>query len=215
MTELRSVLSLYPELVTVVARTDANIHALADLAGKQISVGGVWTGPRITWDLISANLDLAAPVQLTQMRQSETTSALCNGTVDANFFVVGHPSKLVSNWLAACPSNFVVISGPVVDELISRYRFYARGFIPTDLYHVSDKILSFGPVATLVTSASRDPRMVAAIAKAIVTHIAELKMEHPALAELDAENMITQTLTAPAPLHPAAAEVYKELGLVK
>jgi TRAP transporter TAXI family solute receptor len=215
VTELRSVLSLYPELVTVVARADANIHVLADLAGKQISVGGPWTGPRITWDLISANLDLATPAQLTQMRQSETTSALCNGTVDANFFVVGHPSKLVSNWLAACPSNFVAITGPVVDKLISRYPFYARGFIPTDLYHVSDRILSFGPVATLVTSASRDPRMVAAIAKAIVTHIAELKMEHPALAELDAEQMITQTLTAPAPLHPAAAAVYNELGLIK
>jgi TRAP transporter TAXI family solute receptor len=147
------------------------------------------------------------------MRQSETTSALCNGTVDANFFVVGHPSKLVSDWLAACPSNFVAIRGPVVDKLISKYPFYTRGFIPTDLYHVSDSILSLGPVATLVTSASRDPRMVATIAKAIVTHLAEFKTEHPALAELDAEQMVTHGLAAP--LHPAAAAVYKELGLIK
>jgi len=215
VTELRSVLSLYPELVTVVARADANIHVLADLTGKKVSVGGPWTGPRITWDLISADLDLAAPAQLTQMRQSETTTALCNGTVDANFFVVGHPSKLVSTWLAACPSNFVAIREPVVDNLISQYPFYARGFIPTDLYHVSNKILSLGPMATLVTSASRDPRMVAAIAKAIITHIAELRMEHPALADLDAEQMVARSLASPVPLHPAAAAVYKELGLIK
>ena len=213
MTELRSVLSLYPELATIVARAAANIRLLADLAGKRVSVGGLATGPRITWDLISADLDLATPVQLTQLTQDQTTSALCNGTIDANFFVVGHPSKLVSNWLAACPSNFVAISGPVVDRLTSKYPFYARGFIPTDLYHVPDKILSFGPVATLVTSASRDPRMVAAIAKAILTHIAELKMMHPALAELDAEPMIARSLAAP--LHPAATAVYKELGLIK
>jgi TRAP transporter TAXI family solute receptor len=215
VTQLRSVLSLYPEFVTIVARADTNIHVLADLTGKQVSVGGEWTGPRFTWDLISAGLDLATPVHLTQMRQDETTSALCNGTVDANFFVVGHPSRLVSTWLAACPSNFVAITGPVVDKLISKYPFYTRGFIPTEMYHVPDKILSFGPTATLVTSASRDPRMVAAIAKAIVTHIAKLKEMHPALAELDAEQMVTQTLTAPAPLHPAAAAVYKELRLVK
>ena len=213
VTELRPVLSLYPELVTIVARADANIRLLADLAGKRVSVGGLATGPRITWDLISADLDLATPVQLTQLTQDQTTSALCNGTIDANFFVVGHPSKLVSNWLAACPSNFVAISGPVVDRLTSKYPFYARGFIPTDLYHVPDKILSFGPVATLVTSASRDPRMVEAIAKAILTHIAELKMMHPALAELDAEPMIARSLAAP--LHPAATAVYKELGLIK
>jgi TRAP transporter TAXI family solute receptor len=215
VTELRSVLSLHPELVTVVARAGANVHVLADLAGKQVSVGGVWTGPRITWDLISADLDLATSAQLTQLRQNETTSALCNGSVDANFFVVGHPSNLVSNWLAACPSNFVAIREPVVDKLISKYPFYTRGFIPTDLYRVSDTILSLGPVATLVTSASRDPRMVAAIAKAIMTHIAELKMEHPALAELDAEQMVAHSLGAPVPLHPAAAAVYKELGLIK
>jgi TRAP transporter TAXI family solute receptor len=175
VTGLRSVLSLYPELVTVVARADANVHVLADLAGKRVSVGSLATGPRTTWDLISPNLNLTTPVQLKEMLQSETTSALCNGEVDANFFVVGHPSELVSKWLAACPSNFVAASGPVVDKLVSKHPFYTRGFIPTELYHVPDKILSFGPTATLVTSASSDPRVVAAVAKSIMKHIAVLK----------------------------------------
>ena len=215
VTQLRSVLSLYPELVTIVARADANIHVLADLAGKRVSVGSLATGPRTTWNLISGDLDLTAPVRLTELRQDETKSALCNGAIDANFFVVGHPSDLVSNWLAACPSNFVAVGEPVVNKLVSKYPFYTRGFIPTELYHVPDKILSFGPLATLVTSASSDPRVVAAIAKAIMTHVAELKMMHPALADLDAERMVARTLTAAAPLHPAAAAVYEELGLVK
>jgi TRAP-type uncharacterized transport system substrate-binding protein len=52
--------------------------------------------------------------------------------------------------------------------------------------------------------------MVAALAKAIMTHVAELKTIHPVLADLDAEQMVAQTLTAPAPLHPAAAAVCKE-----
>jgi TRAP transporter TAXI family solute receptor len=215
VTALRSVLSLYPELVTVVARADANIHVLADLAGKRISVGSLATGPRTTWNFISADLDLTTPVRLTELRQDETTSALCKGAVDANFFVVGQPSELVSKWLAACPSNFVAARGPVIDKLLSKYPFYTRGFIPTELYHVSDKIPSFGPMATLVTSASSDPRVVTAIAKAIMTHIAELKTMHPVLARLDAKQMVARTLRAPAPLHPAAAAVYKELGLIK
>jgi TRAP transporter TAXI family solute receptor len=215
VTELRSVLSLYPELVTIVARADANIRVLADLAGKRVSVGSLATGPRTTWNLISADLNLTTPVRLTELRQDQTTSALCKGAIDANFFVVGHPSELVSNWLAACPSNFVAVSEPVVDKLLSKYPFYTRGFIPTQLYHVPDKILSLGPLATLVTSASSDPRVVAAIAKAIMTHIAELKTMHPVLAELDAERMVARTVTAAAPLHPAAAAAYEELGLTK
>jgi TRAP transporter TAXI family solute receptor len=143
------------------------------------------------------------------------TTALCNGAIDANFFVSGHPSQLVSGWLAACPLNFVAVRGPIVDRILSKYPFYTRGFIPTELYHVPDKMLSFGPMATLVTSTSTDPRAVAAIAKVIMTHVAELKTIHPALAGLDAEQMIARTLKVPAPLHPAAAAVYKELGLIK
>jgi TRAP-type uncharacterized transport system substrate-binding protein len=48
-----------------------------------------------------------------------------------------------------------------------------------------------------------------------MTHVAELKKMHSVLTELDAERMVRRTLTAPAPLHPAAAAVYEELGLIK
>lgn len=215
VTALRSVLSLFPELVTVVARADANIHILADLAGKRVSVGSLATGPRTTWSLISPSLDLKTPARLTELTQDETTVALCTGTIDASFFVVAHPSELVSNRLAACPSNFVAIPESVGDKLISKYPFYTRGFIPTELYHVPDKIQSIGPLATLAASASSDPRMVAAITKAIMTHFAEVKVMQPVLADLDPDEMVEQTLTAPAPLHPAAARVYQELKLIK
>ena len=215
VTKLRSVLALYPELVTIVARADANIHVLADLAGKRVTVGTQATGPRTTWNLISRGLNLTTPARVAELRESETTSALCDGSIDASFFVVGHPSELISNQLAACPSNLVDVTGPVVDKLVSKYPFYARGFIPAELYHIPDQILSFGPLATLATSASSDPRIVAAITKAIMTHIAEIKMLHPVLAELDADQMVEHTLEAPAPLHPAAAAIYQQLGLIK
>jgi TRAP transporter TAXI family solute receptor len=215
VTELRSVLSLYPELVTVVARADAHVHVLADLSGKRVGVGSLATGPRTTWNLISGDLPLTAPVHLTELRQDETTSALCSGKIDANFFVVGHPSQLVAKWLSSCPSNLVAVREPVIDRIVSKYPFYTRGVIPAELYHIPDKILTFGPVATLVTSASANPRVVAAIAKAIVTHVAELRTMHPALAGLDAKRMVEQTLKAPAPMHPAAKAVYEELGLMK
>ena len=52
-----------------------------------------------------------------------------------------------------------------------------------------------------------DARVVAAITKAILVHLAELRAAHPALAGLRREE-ITQGLTAP--LRPAATKVYKE-----
>jgi TRAP transporter TAXI family solute receptor len=212
-TELRSVLSVFPELVTVVARADADIHFLADLAGKRVAIGSLATGPRTTWDLISPDLPLATPPRLTILTQSETTSALCNGTIDASFFVVAHPSELISNRLAACPSNFVAIRGPVADKLISANPFYTKGLIPAQFYGVADFIPTIGTRATLVTSASAEPRIVAALARGIMAHVDELKTLHPALAGLKIEEMVTEGLTAP--LHPAVEAVYKELGLIK
>jgi hypothetical protein len=211
--ELRSVLSLYPELVTVIARAGANIHDLGDLAGKQVNVGSRGTGTRATWDAIVAELGNSDYKQARlALKAADTTSALCRGAIDANFLIVGHPSPLVSNQLAACASNFVAIAGPVVDKLIAAYPFSARGSIPTEFYGISADVPTFGSRATLVTSVSADARVVALVAKAILTHVAELRTLHPALATLKAEEMIEQGLTAP--LHPAAAKVYRELGLL-
>jgi TRAP transporter TAXI family solute receptor len=52
--DLRSVLPLHSELVTIVAR--AEIHQLADLSGKRINVGPEGSGSLSTWDGIQAAL---------------------------------------------------------------------------------------------------------------------------------------------------------------
>ena len=213
-TALRSVVSLYPELVTVMTRADSHIQDLAGLAGRRVSVGSRGTGTRATWDAIEAELGWRDEerVRPVEMRADATTSALCSGAIDANFLIVGHPSPLVSSQLNACASNFVKIEGPTVDKLIDAHPSYVRGLIPTELYGISADVPTVGSLATLVTSASTDARVVAAIAKTL-THVAELRTLHPTLAGLRAKQMIRQGLTAP--LHPAAAAVYKEIGLLK
>jgi len=213
VSDLRSVLSLYPELVTIIARADAHIHVLADLAGKRVNAGNRGTGTRATWDAIAADIDPTRPARLTHLKASETTAPLCTGSIDADVLIIGHPSPFVSSQLAACPSNFVAVAGPAVDKLLRAYPFYAPYFIPTEDYGITNKIPSVGSRATLVTSASTEPRVVAAIAKAIMTHLTDLRAAHPALAHLKAEEMIGQSLTAP--LHPAAEQVFRTLGLIK
>ena len=194
------------------ARAVANIHVAADLFGKRINVGSEGTGTRATWDAAAAKIGQREDMPIVaELKASETTQALCSGAIDANLLIVGHPSPLVSSQLAACPTNLVGVTGPVVDKLLHTYPFYVRGSIPGELYGLSGDVSTFGSRATLITSASTDDRMVAALAKAILTRIAELRSLHPALSGLRAEDMITQDLTLP--LHPAAARVYKELGL--
>jgi TRAP transporter TAXI family solute receptor len=213
--ELRSVASLYPELVTVIARGDAHIKNLADLAGRRMNVGSKGTGTRATWDAIEADLGWSNEkrVKPVELRADETISALCSGAIDASLLIVGHPSPLVATQHATCAVNFVEITGPAIDKLIHDHLYYQRGTIPAGMYGMGADVATFGGRAILVTSTLVDARIVATVAKAVLANVPELRTLHPALGELKAGKMINDGLTAP--LHPAAADVYKELGLLE
>jgi len=212
---LRSVVSLYPELVTVMARADSHILELAALAGKRVNVGSQGTGTRATWDAIETALGWRDQerVHSIELRADASTSALCTGAIDANLLIVGHPSPLVTTQLASCATNLIAITGPAVDKLVHNHRYYQRGTIPANLYGIAADVQTFGGRATLVTSDAVDARVVAVIAKAVLSHVAELRTLHPVLARLRAREMINDGLTAP--IHPAAEQVYKELGLLE
>ena len=137
---LRSVLSLYPELVTVMVRADSRMQGLTGLAGRRVNVGSQGTGTRATWDAIEAELgwrdeERERPVE---MRAEATTSALCRGEIDASMLIVGNPSPLVKTQQAACPINLVAINGPAIDKLLHYRLYYQRGTIPADLWRPRD-----------------------------------------------------------------------------
>lgn len=212
---LRSVMSLYPELVTIIARADLQIHNLAGLKGRRVSVGAQGTGIRATWDAIEVELGWsnAERVHPVELKADAVTSALCTGAIDATVAVVGHPSPLVKTRLAACKVNFVPVTGPAIDKLVRAHPYYQRGSIPAEVYGTAADVPTFGVRATLVTSASVGVRVVAVVTRVVLTHVAELRALHPALATLKATEMITDGLTLP--LHPGVAEIYKKLGLLE
>jgi len=213
--DLRSVLSLYPELVTVMARADSDIHDLAGLAGRRVNVGSRGTGIRATWDAIEEELGWRdnERVRPVGMRADTTISALCSGAIDANMLIIGHPSLLVKAQQAACAINLVAITGPAIDKLLHQHLYYQREAIPANLYELPADVPTFGGRAALVTSASADTRVVAVVAKEVLGHLAELRTLHPALARLRPSQMVKDGLTAP--LHPGAEQVYRQMGLIE
>ncbi len=209
--ELRSVLVLHPELAAIIGR--GGIHEIADLAGKRIYVGPEGSGSRRTWETLQQALgwkDAQAP-QIVDMPDDAIGGAMCAGAIDAVLLVVGHPSKKVSALMARCASDLVAVDGPVVDSLVAGAPYLKKGRIPADAYGSAADTPSFGVSAVLMTRADTDDRVVAAFAKALVSEIEALKSKNPALANLTIQDMVSGSL--PAPLHPAAMQVYRELGL--
>ena len=210
---LRSVFSVHPEPVTIIARKDAGINNVTDLKGKRVNIGNPGSGSRATWDIMEAALgwtqdDLKLA---TELKSAETGQALCDDKIDAYMWLVGHPSALTQETLSTCDSNLVNATGPEIDKLVADNPFYRKATIPAGMYPGQDAdVNAFGVGATFVTSADVPDDVVYVVVKAVFENFDDFKGLHPAFANLKEEEMIKDSLSAP--LHPGAEKYYKERG---
>ena len=210
--KLRAVFSVHPEPVTVIARADAGIDQLSDVKGKRLNIGNPGSGTRGTWEVIEealgwqrSDLRLAA-----EMKSAETGQAVCDGKIDAYFWLVGHPSALTQESLATCDAKLVHVKGAAIDKLVADNAYYRKATIPAGMYGDNPDIETFGVGATFVSSTDVDDNVVYTIVKAVFDNFDQFKKLHPAFANLKETEMISDSLSAP--LHPGAVKYYKERG---
>ncbi|MGI9413764.1 MAG: TAXI family TRAP transporter solute-binding subunit [Hyphomicrobiales bacterium] len=211
---LRSVFSIYPEPVTIVARKDAAVETIADLKGKRLSIGNPGSGARGTWDVLEKALgwERSDLKKVLELPAADSGDALCGNEIDAYFWLVGHPSALTEETLTSCGSNLVQVTGEWVDTLVAANPFYRKSTIIAGMYTNMEPITSFGVSATFVTSSAVPDDAVYTVVKAVVGNIEAFRLLHPAFAGLDPAQMIKEGLTAP--LHDGAVKAYKEMGLL-
>lgn len=214
--DLRAVLSLHAEPLTLVARQQANINSLADLKGKRVAIGNPGSGTRASVDelLVATSLKARDFSAVSEPKADEQGAALCNNTIDAFFYVAGHPSANIQDPLTTCGARLVNITGPAIDRLVKANAFYADARIPAQTYPTQTTELdTYGVLATVVTSAKKPDEAVYLFTKAVFDNLDELKKLHPAFAGLTPQKMTRAGLSAP--LHPGAVRYYREKGWVK
>ena len=209
---LRAVFSVHPEPVTVIASDRSGVMQLTDIKGKRMNIGNPGSGTRGTWEVIEealgwkrSDLKLAA-----EMKSAETGQAVCDGKIDAYFWLVGHPSALTQESLATCDAHLVDVKGPAIDELVNDNTYYRTATIPAGMYNNDRDIQTFGVGATFVSSTEVDDKVVYTIVKAVFDNFEDFKKLHPAFANLKESEMIKDGLSAP--LHDGAVKYYKERG---
>lgn len=213
--DLRAVFSVHPEPFTVVARADAGITTIADLAGKRVNIGNPGSGQRGTMEVLMEALGWTTDdfALATELKAAEQSAALCDNQIDAMVYTVGHPSGSISEATTACDSVLVEVSGEAVEALIADNSFYRSATIPGGMYRGNDAdVTTFGVGATFVSAATVSDEVVYTLVKSIFDNIDDFKGLHPAFANLDPAEMASAGLSAP--LHDGAAQYYKEAGLI-
>jgi uncharacterized protein len=213
--DLRAVFSVHAEPFTVVARADSGIATFDDLKGKRVNVGNPGSGQRSTMEVLMAakgwTMDDFALAS--ELKSAEQAQALCDNKVDAMVFTVGHPSGSIQEATTTCDTVLITVAGPEVDQLVEQNPYYAKAVIPGGMYRgTAEDVETFGVKATVVSSAAVPEDVVYQVTKAVFENFEDFKKLHPAFADLQQEDMITEAVSAP--LHPGAEKYYHEAGMM-
>jgi TRAP transporter TAXI family solute receptor len=211
---LRTLIALYPEALTIVARADAGIREFQDLRGKRVGVGKSGAGYPFTRDVVLAaygwtTSDFGQVLELDPAAQEE---ALCGNKVDAVFLVAGHPNGLTQGVTTGCRARLVRIAGEPVDRLLATHPDYTAAVIPGGMYPGSpEDVPIIATRALLVTSRDLPDDLARALVKAVFENFDDFRRLHPVLRNLQRKDMVPGQ--AVMPVHPGALAYYREAGL--
>lgn len=214
LTSLRSVFSLHPEAIMLVARRDSGIQRVEDIRGKRVNIGNPGSGSRINAeDLLSLHgLSPGEHFTALELQQDRASRALVDAKLEAFFYTVGNPSEAIASPARQTPIRIVEMNSPLIRQLLARQPYLVPITLPGGLYPgVNQPVATIGVKATVVTDASQDPQQVYTLVRLVFEHLDEIRAFHPALADLKVRDMLAGLS---APFHPGAARYYREQGLL-
>ena len=208
---LRSVFSIHPETVMLVARADAGITAVPDLRGKRVNMGNPGSGTRENAvDVLRIYGMGWSDISDRELEPQEAARALRRGKIDAFFFTVGNPWGKGQKLAKRVKIRMVPIDSPGIKQFVADKPYYVITAIPGGIYSGVDKdVPTFGVKATLVTSEKQSEEKVYNVVKTVFENLDRFRKMHPAFASIQPEDMLTGLS---APLHPGALRYYKEKG---
>jgi len=198
--ELRSVLSLYPEPLTLLARRDAAVNSPPDLAGKRVNLGPRNSGTRATTMRLMEGLgvDESFFAEVRSLPTAAAVEQLCAGELDAVFLVIGHPNATIARALRDCDITLAPMSGPQIDEHVAANPDYSPSVIFLNTYpQLSRDVPTFSVTATLMTRTDAAPELVTAVARIVADNLPELNRRAPVIPADRTPDLMTTGLSAP------------------
>jgi uncharacterized protein len=212
---LRSVFSMHPELVMLVARKDAGISKVEDIKGKRINIGNPGSGQRgNAMDVLRIyGIDPEKDIRAESLQQAEASRALVDRKIDAFFFTVGNPSAAIEEPAQSVDITIIPINSQGIRDFVKQHPYYVMTTIPVGTYKgITQPVETYAVTATVVTNESVSEQAVYDLTKTVFERLDEVRASHAAFRNLKPEEMLGGLS---APLHPGAEKYFKEKGLLK
>lgn len=206
--------AIYAEVCQVVANPSSGIRSVADLKGKNVSVGDAGSGVEFNAahildaygisfnDIGKQNLSFAA-----------SADALRDNKIDAFFCTAGAPTPAIVDLAMNREVLILEIDDAHVAQLAHKYPFYTKYPIPSGSYKGQSRAVQTVAVkATFIVSSKLKEDTVYQLTKTLFESKAEITAAHAKGEELSPAYAVDGISV---PFHPGAAKYFREIGALK
>ncbi|MBQ9419539.1 MAG: TAXI family TRAP transporter solute-binding subunit [Synergistaceae bacterium] len=211
VTTFSTVANLYMEQVQIVT-LDPAIKTVADLKGKNVSVGAAGSGVYFNAvDVLKAyGLDIDKDIKPTYQSFGDSVEALQDGKIDAAFIVAGAPTTAVTSLAATKKVYLVGFDDEHILQLITESPYYSKNVIEKNVYGTDDDVTTVAVGAVIIANDDVAEADVYNFLYGIFENVDEITAAHAKGAELNLGFAASYTAV---PYHPGAVKYFGEKGI--
>ncbi len=206
-----TVAALYMEQVQIVT-LDPEIKSVADLKGKNVSVGAAGSGVYYNAvDVLGAyDLDIEKDIKPTYQSFGDSAEALQDGKIDAAFVVAGAPTTAITSLAATKDVYLVSLDDEHMAKLLESSPYYSKNVIPASAYGTAEDVNTVAVGAVVIARDDVSEADVYNFLFGIFENLDGITAAHAKGAELSLE--FASSVTA-VPYHAGAAKYFAEKGI--
>lgn len=209
VTSFTALAALYDETVQLVT-CDPNITSVADLKGKNVSIGSAGSGVYFNaLDFLAAYDMTEADINPQYLSFADSAESLKDGKIDAAFVVAGAPTPAVTDLCTTKGAYLVNLDDEHITKLQEISNVYTKSIIPAGTYEgITDDVVTVAVKAIIIASADVTDDEAYTIVSTIFENASAIAEAHAKGLELDIEYASVCGL----PYHPGAAKYFAEKG---
>ena len=202
--------ALYMEQVQIVT-TNPNVKTVADLKGKNVSIGAAGSGVYFNAiDVLGAYGLTESDINATYQSFGDSADALQDGKIDAAFVVAGAPTTAITELSSAKPTYLVSLDDEHIDALLAQSPYYSKYVIPAETYGLESDTTTVAVGAVVIARDDVSEDDVYNFCAGVFDNIDAISAVHAKGLEL---NLDFATSVTSVPYHAGAAKYFAEQGI--
>lgn len=212
--DFRALGNIYREVMQVIARADAGVTTIADLAGKRVQLGPAGSGTEVMARRLLEYHGIDPDSDITAFNDTFADAAeqLRDGVVDAAFSILALPAGSIIDVATATDIVLVDIAGDALEQLLADDPSLTPVEVPEGTYPGQEGTAQWVTNwATLYGQTGLDDDQVYELVKVMYEQMNPETVGHAVADEIQLETAIDGL--GGIPLHPGAERYYQEQGV--